>query len=152
VNQSYALVANRDIEQIQDDGSIVSIAKGAAVNSFVWNGEDEYAIEDGFVAVIIEPGWGVVDGHLQALPAAVEPEPEPAPVLLTYKSDVWRRATDAEAEIINAALNAAPVRQRRLWDDSTILEHGADMWTPLRAQMVEAFGEARANEILAPSI
>ena len=79
------------------------------------------------------------------------PAPEPAPLVRTYKSDVWRRCTDAEAARLDAALQAAPVRLRRLWDDCTILEHEAADFDELRDGMVAAFGEDRAAELLAAS-
>ncbi|WP_146617678.1 hypothetical protein [Rhodoplanes serenus] len=69
-----------------------------------------------------------------------------------YKSTVWRRATEAEAEIIDQQLSAAPARLRRLWDDSTILDHSAPEFSALAAGFVGAFGEARAAELLAPEM
>lgn len=73
------------------------------------------------------------------------------PALRTYKSDVWRRCTDAEAQALDAALAAATAKLRRLWDDCTILEHEAPEWSLLVAGVAAAVGEERAAEILAPS-
>lgn len=75
------------------------------------------------------------------------------PVVATgrvWKSDIWRRATDAEAEIIVAALGSQPVRLRRLFDDATFLDPDDPLFSGLRAGFVTAFGEKRAAELLAP--
>lgn len=77
---------------------------------------------------------------------------EPGPMYArTYKSDIWRRATDEEVVTIDAGLTEAPARLRRLWDDSQVLMHEADEFPMIRDVMVDAFGEKRANELLAAS-
>jgi hypothetical protein len=90
------------------------------------------------------------DGVLADAPEP-SPGPGPAPVTRTLKSDIWRRCTDEEAELLEAALNAAPVRLRRLFDDSTILESNWPEYETLRAGIVGAVGEERAAELLAAS-
>lgn len=70
---------------------------------------------------------------------------------ILFKADVWRRATDEEAEIIDATLAAAPVRLRRLWADSREFDTLADDFALIRAPMVKAFGDDRAAVLLAPS-
>lgn len=90
---------------------------------------------------------GVENNKLVSIP---DPVPVPMPIR-TLKSDIWRRCTDEEAEACDEALAAAPVRMRRLWNDSTIVEHESPEFALVRDFMVAAFGETRANEILAPS-
>src|SRR5687768_13284028 len=46
---------------------------------------------------------------------AGEPAPQGA---RTYKADIWRRATDAEAEMIAAALASQPLRKRKIFEDA----------------------------------
>jgi hypothetical protein len=70
---------------------------------------------------------------------------------ITYKADIWRRVTDEEAEIIDATLNTLPVRKQRLYNDAQFISHSDEMFTELMAGFVAAFGEERAEEILAPS-
>lgn len=96
----------------------------------------------------VGPWSAVVDG---VLIVGSPPMPAPAP-LRTYKTDVWRRCTETEAETLDAALNTAPVKLRRLWADSTILEHESAEFSDLLAPMIAAFGAERAAEILAPSV
>lgn len=69
----------------------------------------------------------------------------------TLKSDIWRRATDQEAEVVDQILSSQPVRMRRMWDDSRYLGHLDELFPLVRQAAVEAFGEARADELLAPS-
>lgn len=80
---------------------------------------------------------------VQALPA-----PPPA---ITYKADVWRRATSEQAAIIDTELTKLDVRMRRLWDDASYLDHSTPEFDLLRGTMLTAFGEEETDRILAPS-
>ncbi|MCL7931678.1 hypothetical protein [Halomonas llamarensis] len=84
-------------------------------------------------------------------PAPPEPQPLPEPEYFTYKTDIWTRCTEDEAETLDAALSSAPAKQRRMWDDSLSVEHSSDYYTLLRGQMESVFGAARTAEMLAPS-
>lgn len=70
---------------------------------------------------------------------------------ITYKADIWRRATDPEAEIIVAVLSARPVRRQRLFNDATHIDHADADFPELLAGFTQAFGAARATTLLAPS-
>ncbi|WP_424140255.1 hypothetical protein [Roseomonas chloroacetimidivorans] len=94
-------------------------------------------------------GWRY-DGSAFSAPPAPEAPPSEA-IVRTLKSDIWRRCTDEEAEALEAALNAAPVRLRRLFNDSTILESNWPEYEALRSGIVQAVGEERAAELLAAS-
>ncbi|MFH5927565.1 hypothetical protein [Roseomonas xinghualingensis] len=74
----------------------------------------------------------------------------PAPI--TWKSDVWRRCTPEEAAILDAALAQASVQERRLWDDSTQLEHDKSEFATLCDRMTAVFGAERTAVLLAPSV
>jgi hypothetical protein len=95
----------------------------------------------------VRPGWIFADGTFSAPP----PPAVQAPSGRTLKSDVWRRATDDEAGAMDAMLNAAPAKLRRLWADSTILEHDSPEFAAVRDPIVAAFGAERADALLAPS-
>ena len=76
----------------------------------------------------------------------------------TSKADIWRRATDAEAEAIDALLRdpppdlgMSPVKLRRLWDDATSIDHTDPLFETIRAIAVQHFGEERAGALLKPS-
>lgn len=83
---------------------------------------------------------------------AYEPEPPPPPLpyvrTRVYKGDIWRRATDAEAVIIDQLLNAQPVRLRRLWQDSTYLDKNDDLYPLVEQALTSAFGAGRAADLL----
>lgn len=66
------------------------------------------------------------------------------------KDAIWRRATDAEAEMMEQALSAQPVRIRRIYDGATHLQTGDELFGLLETAMVQMFGESRAAELLAP--
>lgn len=76
--------------------------------------------------------------------------PIPEPIVLTkiFKSDIWRKATDAEAVTIKAGLLQQPVRLQELWQSVSYISTTDELYTALRAGFVAAFGEARTNELL----
>ena len=76
----------------------------------------------------------------------------------TSKADIWRRATDAEAEAIDVLLRdpppdlgMSPVKLRRLWDDATSIDHTDPLFETILAIAVQHFGEERADALLKPS-
>jgi hypothetical protein len=77
--------------------------------------------------------------------------PAPLPPVITYKADIWRRATDGEAEQLVAALDALPVRKRKLFEDAQYLSSADSEFDELRTAVVALFGEVRASELLAAS-
>ena len=96
----------------------------------------------------IDPSWGPPE----------EDDIEPSRKGSTSKSDIWRRATDAEAETIDALLRdpppdlgMSPVKLRRLWDDATSIDHTDPLFETIRAIAVQHFGEERADALLKPS-
>lgn len=76
--------------------------------------------------------------------------PVAAPVI-TYKADIWRRCTDAEAAKIDDALKASSIRQRRLFEDAQYLDHSDEAFAFAREALIGLFGEERASDLLAAS-
>lgn len=70
---------------------------------------------------------------------------------LIAKGDIWRRATDEEAEAIVAALGQQSVRKQRLFNDSQYIDPEDPEFADLKAAFVTAFGADRAGQLLAPS-
>lgn len=95
-------------------------------------------------------GWMLEDGALRSVDIEPDPAP-PAAAAITYKADIYRRCTDAEADAIEMALAAAPVRQRRLFESALHLDHSDEAFAFARDALVEMFGEKRAGELLAAS-
>lgn len=87
------------------------------------------------------------DGTSLSAPV-IDPVPAPA---LTYKADLWRRATDDEAAVIWQALSQQPIRKQRLFADCDYLDHADADFAEFRDGLVSAFGQPRADELLAPS-
>lgn len=75
----------------------------------------------------------------------------PVRVSFTYKTDVWRRATDSEVDQLDAALKQASTRMSRMWDDCQTIEHDSDFFDDLYEAMAGAFGDDRASSLLAES-
>lgn len=76
----------------------------------------------------------------------------PNPSTRIAKADVWRRLNDEEAEAVDAALQAAPLRLRRIFEAAQYLDTTDADYPALRAGIVAALGESRADEVLtAPS-
>ena len=116
------------------------------------------ALPDGKSAKWNGSGWDIVDPPADALPpipdAPVAPEPlgaEPKTPTRVYKSQVWLRATDEEADEIEAALKAAPARLRGLWNDSMYFDVTDPLFGQIKGPFVAAFGEERTAYLLEPA-
>lgn len=86
------------------------------------------------------------DAEVEAFLTSIAPK-----MTIIYKADIWRRATEEEAEIIDAQLNAQPIRLRRMWQDSQILATTDEMYGPVKAAFESAFGAERAAALLEPT-
>lgn len=95
-------------------------------------------------------GWALDGGELRAADPEPDPTP-PAPPVITYKADIYRRCTDEEADAIEMSLAAASVRKRRLFESALHLDHSDEAFAFARDALVEMFGEKRAGELLAAS-
>lgn len=67
------------------------------------------------------------------------------------KDRIWRRATDAEAEQMDALLRSQPVRIRRIYDGVSVIRSDGELYGVLRQGLIALFGEGRADELLASS-
>ncbi len=67
------------------------------------------------------------------------------------KAELWRRLTEEEADLLDAALTAAPLRLRRIYEAASYLDTTDDDYSVLRDGIVAALGEARTVEVLAPT-
>lgn len=121
----------------------------------------QYANEDNTAAIIMTDEAGAVlvsEGDTPELWAEMQawgtPDafvPAPTAPAKTYKADIWRRASDTEAETIVAILAQQPVRKQRLFNDATVLDHADPDFSDLKAGFVAVFGQDRADELLAAS-
>lgn len=74
----------------------------------------------------------------------------PAPYQIS-KADIWRRASEEEAEILQAILATASVRLQGIFNGATYVSTDDDLYPTLWAGMAEALGNDRAADLLAPS-
>lgn len=106
-------------------------------------------VDEGQRARFAGGAWSV-----EAIPNDPEPEtnePAPAPLTRLHKAVLWRRLTEAEADMLDAALAAHPsTRLRRIFEAAQYLDTGDADYPALRDGVVAALGETRAAEVLAP--
>ncbi|CAO4148638.1 hypothetical protein [Methylorubrum aminovorans] len=77
--------------------------------------------------------------------------PVPAQPVITYKKDLWLRATDEEAETIEQVLAQQTTRKQRIFNEAQYLDHADPLFAELLAGFVTAFGTERAGQLLASS-
>jgi hypothetical protein len=66
------------------------------------------------------------------------------------KTTPWLRMTDEEAEIMTAAMDAAPARLRAIYNAASFLQSTDPLWPTLRGLLASALSPERADELLAP--
>jgi len=76
------------------------------------------------------------------------PPPQPQPRII-YKADIWRRASNAEADTMDAMLDSQPARLRRMWADAQYLQSDDELYATIEAALTAQFGATRAAELLA---
>lgn len=104
------------------------------------------------VAFSAEPGDAYFEAALATGLAIAPYAAPPAPVFTRIpKAEVWRRLTDEEAEAVDAALQAAPLRLRRVFEAAQFLDTADADYPALRAGVEAALGATRADEVLAPT-
>ena len=83
---------------------------------------------------------------------ADDPSLVTTPVLTkVFKVNVWKNATDLEAEKLVAKLAEQPLRLRKSWEDARYLETTDDTFALVKSAFVQAIGQARADILLAPT-
>lgn len=130
-----------------DDGRIYSSASGGVVDA------DASDFEAWQEAGGVPSVWPRQDGEqtqaaLNAVLMAYRPRVAP---IITSKADLFRRATDAEAEMIDSALKAGSVRERLIFENAQYLDHADPLFETMRMALSGMFGADRADELLAPS-
>lgn len=99
-------------------------------------------------------------------PTRIASEAELADVLYEYKMKgptpptrysipknlIFARATDAEAEAMDAAISGAGARLRRIYEGATHIDTADPLFDLLRSALVQVVGAERATELLAPAL
>lgn len=123
-----------EIVEVPDDLDVNHFAHPDIVATFVANPPIE-----------VRSGW-LYDGSSYAAPPGPE-APPPAPTLLPA-SVFFDRLTEEEAEQLDEAMMAKPVKFKRAWQAATEFSETADLWPVMREEMVGLFGEERTAELL----
>lgn len=98
------------------------------------------------------PADVIAEGDALAALVAITEQPPPPPLPLTISKDaIWRRATDEEAEQMEAALQSQPVRIRRIYDGATFISTADELYVVLEGALVQMFGAERAAQLLEPT-
>ncbi|UXN74519.1 hypothetical protein N8D56_05095 [Devosia sp. A8/3-2] len=104
-------------------------------------------------ATLNAPPTGVSVAKLRWDGSAWRQDGETTQIPVNYrisKDAIWRRATDAEAELMEQTLAAQPVRIRRIYEGATHIQSGDELFGLLETAMTALFGPSRAAELLAP--
>lgn len=72
-------------------------------------------------------------------------------VSVLYPIDLWSRLTDEEAEAVEMAISAQPIRLQNIFRTASSYRSDHELWPVLRVISIELFGEQRATEVLAAS-
>jgi hypothetical protein len=153
-----------DLAVRQHSSSIAIFEVIMSTPSMIWANEDSTAVRVLSPLVEIEHivPWPTEDepSWLQSIIAealeggeVIAPYEAPADPALTKvsKADVWRRLTDQEAEEVDSALQAAPLRLRRIFEAAQYLDVNDDDYPEIRTAIVTALSEKRADEVLQPT-
>ncbi|RYE61044.1 MAG: hypothetical protein EOP20_00840 [Hyphomicrobiales bacterium] len=81
----------------------------------------------------------------------VSPYQPLATIVTLFPADLWRRASDGEAERIMAAIDAQPLRIRKIFETARSYQSDDELWPLLVNAATALFGPVRAKELLAPS-
>lgn len=149
------------VYQTRADGVLVGLAEAdpSPLEEGVW------LIPGGCVTVeppsFVEGEWARWDSDAEAWVIEPVPEPtpdpsapelpDPPPLSRLSKAELWRRLTEEEAELLGAALSAAPTRLRRIFEAAAYLDANDPDYPALKQGIVAALGDARANEVLLPN-
>jgi hypothetical protein len=78
------------------------------------------------------------------------PAPPPMPIAIPV-GVFFDRCTVLDADTIDEAMQAQPVKFRRAWQGATVFREDSDLWPVLRGVIVDLYGHERADELLAPA-
>lgn len=132
-----ALVINGVVDTIARD--IAKLSDMLPVTGGTWVKATSDAVFAGFL----------YDGSKFTAPSL--PDPPAAPAVI-YKADIFRRATEDEAEAMTAALSQASARLQGIFAGAQMLSTDDPDFPMIRAGIIAAVGETRADQLLAPSI
>jgi hypothetical protein len=147
---TYAIVASKKVT-VDTAAGPVTLAKGQVMTLVVWDGKTPFDPGDGLSLQEVPDGWGVgADGKLSELPRPETP-PEVPPPVYTRRRHIYERATKSECATLAATLEQADDQLAQIFMASDWIDHGNAWFPDLQAAILQAVGQERAAELLAPS-
>lgn len=93
-----------------------------------------------------EPSIADIDQHIAANEHLLD---EPPVVIVLPVNVLFGRMTDEEAESLDTAMMAEPLRIRRMWSTASSFRSDQEPWAVIKGHAIGLFGQDRADEILA---
>lgn len=93
-----------------------------------------------------EPSIADIDQHIAANEHLLD---EPPVVVVLPVNVLFGRMTDEEAESLDTAMMAEPLRIRRMWATASSFRSDQEPWAVIEGHAIGLFGQDRADEILA---
>lgn len=122
--------------------AFVKVVNGIVVQKQPYPGDGFLAAPDHVVCGFLH------DGNAFSAPPLSEQEAPPARIA---KNAIWERASEHEAEVMEALLAQQHIRIRRIYEGATHISADHELFVLLSAALVQAFGSERAAELLAPT-
>lgn len=151
-----ALIENNNIINQAASGGWVSLPDGSILSP----AQDGW-VNGAYRLAAIQPSDPIPEGKqivstsvemVEGQPRYVNVLEDVPPVVTTLNpADLWRRATDYEAEAIEGAIALQPVRIRNIFRTAQTFQSNDELWPLLNGAAVGLFGAERAAELLAGS-
>jgi hypothetical protein len=76
----------------------------------------------------------------------------PPPPYTIFKTTLWMRLSNEEAETVMAAKEAQPAKFRGIWDDALLIQSDSQFFETLKLFLASTLSSARAKELLLPEV
>jgi hypothetical protein len=67
-----------------------------------------------------------------------------------FKTTLWMRLSDEDAEIVMAAKDMQPAKFRGIWDDAQVIESDSEFFDTLKSFLTVTLGAEKAGTLLRP--
>lgn len=78
------------------------------------------------------------------------PEPEMPVAYRLFKTTLWLRLSNEDAETVMAAKDQQPAKFRGIWDDAQIIESDSEFFNTLKAFLTATLDAEKAEALLLP--
>ena len=124
------VVSNGHVSCVAEDATMLSLPSAFTL----------YELEAG--EVVPPLNWVLIEGVFQPSPSAS--------VYKIYKTTLWVRLSNDDAETVMAAKALQPAKFRGIWDDAQIIESDSEFFGALKAFLTATLNADKANALLQP--